>query len=120
QQKLEHFKKEQNSNTLSSNLTTTLYLDRTKNLWIGTDGGGVCRLNTEPPLFNIFPHRVGTFSTTDSYFTKCFYEDEQKNIWFGTANSGFGIYHAQTGALKLVKYTSGGKPITNVGSIFKD
>jgi len=119
-QKFTQYKREPHLNTLSSDLTTTLYLDRTNNLWVGTDGGGVCKLDIKPPLFNIFPSRKGVLSIPDSHFTKCFYEDKHHNIWFGTANSGFGIYNTQTGALKMVKYTTEGKPITNIGSIFKD
>lgn len=120
-QKFTQYKKKVKTNSLSSDLTTVLYLDKTSNLWVGTDGGGVCRIDLKPPLFNIFPEsNKNRFSFLDDYFTKCFYEDGQCRIWFGTANSGFGIYNAQTRALKMVKYTTGGKPITHVGNIFKD
>ena len=119
--KFTQFKKISNSNSLSSDLTTTLCLDKTNNLWVGTDGGGVCRLDLKPPLFNVFKeYDKNRFSFLDDYFTKCFYEDPQRNIWFGTANNGFGIYHSPTGALKLIKSAADGKPITNVGCIFKD
>lgn len=119
-QKFTQYKKQAYPNTLSSDLTTTLYLDRASNLWIGTDGGGVCKLDIKPPLFNIFPNDKNTSSLSDSYFTKCFYEDEHHRLWFGTADNGFGVYNTQTEDLKMVKYTTEGKPITNVSSIFKD
>ena len=119
-QKFTQYKNEPKLHTLSSNLTTILYLDNTNNLWIGTDGGGVCKLDIKPPLFNIFPNHKDLLPLPNNHFTKCFYEDEKQRIWFGTANDGFGIYNPKTGALKMIKHTLDGKPITNVGSIFKD
>ncbi len=113
---LQHYKKEQAAQSLTSNLVTTLYLDRSNNLWTGTDGSGVCRLNTEPPLFNSFPISNKLAINNDNFFTKCFFVDEDEQVWFGTNNSGFGIYNKRTGTLKMI----GENSFDYVSSIFKD
>src|SRR5260370_25261709 len=40
--------------TLPINILSALCIDRSGNLWIGTDGGGVCQLDLKPPNFHVF------------------------------------------------------------------
>jgi len=109
--------------TLPINLISSLWIDRSDNLWIGTDGGGVCKLDLKPPKFNLFPLNEGDYPFLKDYFIKCFYEDEQGRIWFGTHSSGLNIYNPVTRRVKAINYQQfkpNGLPGPIITSIFKD
>jgi signal transduction histidine kinase/ligand-binding sensor domain-containing protein len=46
---------ENNSSSLSNNYITTSFVDRSNNLWIGTEGGGLSRMDLKPKKFKSFP-----------------------------------------------------------------
>lgn len=100
--------------SLPFDMVTCLYIDATNNLWIGTDGGGVSRLNLKPPRFNVYPMSPGVLPALRNNFTRCLYEDERGRIWFGTLNNGFAILDPRTGSL------SNYMPESSVGAIFQD
>jgi signal transduction histidine kinase/ligand-binding sensor domain-containing protein len=109
--------------SLPIDLLTTLYIDRSDNLWVGTDGGGVSRLDLKPPRFKLFPLNEGDYPVLKDYFTKCFYEDHDGNLWFGTHTNGFGILNLQTGDLKQYSHVEGkdlGLPNNIVGVLHED
>ncbi len=90
--------------TLPINIISALCIDRANNLWIGTDGGGVCKLDLKPPKFNLFPLNEGDYPFLKDYFIKCFYEDKAGRIWFGTHSSGLNIFNPVTGNVKSFNY----------------
>src|SRR6185503_12717109 len=90
--------------TLPINIISALCIDRARNLWIGTDGGGVCKLDLKPPKFNLFPLNEGDYPFLKDYFIKCFYEDKEGEIWFGTHSSGLNIFNPATGRIKSFVY----------------
>lgn len=47
-----------NPASISNDIVITSFVDRTRNLWIGTEGGGVSRLDLKPAKFNSFPART--------------------------------------------------------------
>jgi signal transduction histidine kinase/ligand-binding sensor domain-containing protein len=109
--------------SLPFDVTTCVYIDRNDNLWIGTDGGGVARLDLKRPRFNIFPLSLGDYPILKDYFTKCFFEDEERKIWFGTYSSGLNIYNPADGSLINYKHNpriSNSLPGNIVGAIFRD
>lgn len=94
--------------SLPIDLTTVLFIDRADNLWVGTDGGGVSRLDLKPPRFRLFPLNEGDYPELKDYFIKCFYEDTAGNVWFGTHANGLCRINLQTGILR--QYGSYGTP----------
>jgi signal transduction histidine kinase/streptogramin lyase len=108
--------------SLPINILSDTYIDRSDNLWIGTDGGGVSKADLKPPKFNLFPLNEGDYTFLKDYFVKCFYEDQQGRIWFGTYSSGLNRFDPVTGELK--NYNHPGKrtglPGSIISSIFKD
>lgn len=108
--------------SISSDYVTVLTCDRSQNLWIGTDGGGVCKLDLKPSRFNLFPVNENDYALKD-YFVKCMYEDDQKRIWFGTNSNGLSVYDPQDRTIKLFLHqenNAASLPGNNVGAIFKD
>jgi len=108
--------------SLSFNLIRTLLIDRNDNLWIGTDGGGISRLDLKPTKFNLFPLNEGDYPFLQDYFTKCFYEDEQGKIWAGTL-SGLNIFDPKNYSVKNYHYDAADPyslPGNYVACILKD
>ena len=104
--------------SLPINILSVLYIDRANNLWVSTDGAGVCRVDLKPPKFNLFPLNEGDYPQMKDYFVKCFYEDGQRRIWFGTQNSGLNRFDPASGELQNYKLDSGRNDI--VSSILRD
>ncbi len=109
--------------SLPFDITTYLYIDKTNNLWIGTDGGGVARLDLKPSRFSIFPLNQGDYPLLKDYFIRCLYEDEKGRIWFGTLHNGFCIYDPADGSLS--NYANrpedpNSLPVNKVNIIFRD
>ncbi len=101
-------------------LIPSIYIDRADNLWAGTDGGGVCRLDLKPPRFHLFPLNEGDYPSLSDYFIKCFFKDKNGLLWFGTHSDGFCILNTATGTLQNFKkyHTPAGiKPLRVVGAI---
>jgi signal transduction histidine kinase/ligand-binding sensor domain-containing protein len=108
--------------SLPSNYITVLECDQSSNLWIGTDGGGVCKLDLKPSRFNLFPSEESDYPLKD-YFIKCLYEDDLQRIWFGTNSNGLGIYEPQTQKLKTFLHNEKSRqslPGNSVSVIFRD
>lgn len=109
--------------SLPFNITDPLFLDATNNLWIGTDGGGVARLDLKPPRFNIFPFNQGEYPFLKDYFIRCLFEDNTGRIWFGTLHNGLCIYNPKDGTIKNFIHTPGDEyslPTDKVNVIFQD
>ncbi|MBS1626809.1 MAG: hypothetical protein JSR09_04865 [Bacteroidetes bacterium] len=108
--------------SLSIDLVRTLFIDRNDNLWIGTDGGGVCKLDLKPAKFNLFPLNEGDYHFLNNYFTKCFYEDDKGKVYVGTLN-GLNVFNPQDYSVKNYTYNASDKysvPGNYVSAIFKD
>lgn len=108
--------------SLPSDNVTVLASDVAQNLWIGTDGGGVCKLDLKSSRFNLFPLNESDYPLKD-YFVRSIYEDDQKRIWFGTNSNGLAIFNPATLSIKNFLHSetnSSSIPGNNVGAIFKD
>lgn len=104
----------------SANINT-LFIDRSRNLWVGTDGEGAYKLDIKTPKFNCFPVNT-TFETTagNGLMVKSVYCDEQGRFWIGSFYQGLLVYDPRTRQCQRVALPSfkpGGAP---VGTIMKD
>lgn len=73
-----HFKfSEKEKNSISSNYVFALYKDSKNNLWIGTSGAGICRMNLNTLS-------IQRFSDYKYRSVTSIIEDNDNNIWFGT------------------------------------
>jgi signal transduction histidine kinase/ligand-binding sensor domain-containing protein/DNA-binding response OmpR family regulator len=76
------FRADGRQRSLNDNHIYCLYLDAQQNLWIGTNGGGLSRLNTRTGVFGTFTDRDGLPSNT----VKSIIEDNKGYLWLSTNN----------------------------------
>ena len=80
--------------SLSKNVITSLFEDKSGIIWIGTNGGGLNKYN---PKQKKFRHYNKTRITGSLSYNKirAIYEDRQKNIWIGTEGGGINFLPAE-------------------------
>ncbi|MBO9562150.1 MAG: response regulator, partial [Niastella sp.] len=77
-----HFENDTGSvNSLSANTVNAIYEDADQQLWLGTEGGGLCRLNRERTSFARFTINEGL----PSNFVFKILEDDQRLLWISTS-----------------------------------
>lgn len=70
-----------------------IFYDPAGLLWIGTEGGGVVKLDLDPVNFRSFPS--ASFSKK-SIYTKSLYGDDDGNIWMGTFKNWIYLFNIYT------------------------
>ena len=81
--------------SLSHDFCASLLLDRSGRLWVGTIGGGVCRLDDTGTGFVVYrphaddPHSLGGDSVS------CLLEDRAGRLWVGTNDGGVSRYDSE-------------------------
>ncbi|WP_346882618.1 two-component regulator propeller domain-containing protein [uncultured Algibacter sp.] len=83
-----------NLNSISKNIVNVIYQDRTGILWIGTNGGGV---NKVDPNRKQFQHINKTSDPNSLSYDKirAFYEDSNNNLWVGTEGGGLNLLNTE-------------------------
>ncbi len=110
-----------NLESLGSNITNKLFIDKSENLWIGCDGQGVSKLNLASNKFRLY--RAGYNSTFNfsTNFIKCFYQDENKSVWIGTHNDGIHIWNRKTDeVVKVNRKETNANVVNTIASINKN
>lgn len=105
--------------SLPNNLVSCYLIDNAQNLWIGTDGGGVCFVDLKPSKFNLFPQDEGDYTNIDNFFTKSFFEDAQERIWVGSHDAGLNIIEPYSLKVKNISQING-KKLCAIGAVFQD
>ena len=85
--------------SLSINLTLTLLIDRSENLWVGTEGGGLCRADLKAPKFRRYPDSRAVRTGATGIMVKSVFK-QGDDILFGTFDSGLQVVDARSGAVK--------------------
>jgi signal transduction histidine kinase/ligand-binding sensor domain-containing protein len=101
---------------LQENTIVRLYIDKSQNLWVGTDGGGVYKLDIKPPKFHCYFPRSGSESGA---MVKSLYSDDSGKIWIGLYSRGVVTYDPKTGIEKTIEAISKTEAM-QVNCIFKD
>lgn len=83
--------------SLSHNLVTTLTLDQTGVLWVGTLGGGLNRFDETRASFERFRHDPDDSSTLSSEDVVSVYHTDDGLMWVGTWGGGLNLFDPATG-----------------------
>ncbi len=76
------------STSLPHNYIVYLFEDSRQNLWICTNGGGLCLYDKESESFLSFVHDPLDTSSISNNYVMCANEDKNGNLWFGTFGKG--------------------------------
>ncbi|MCH8318854.1 MAG: hypothetical protein IIA88_10240, partial [Bacteroidetes bacterium] len=91
-----NYKKELvNPTGINDHFIRTLYKDRSNNLWIGTMGSGLNKVNLVPKKFILYQKRVNDPVSLSSNYIRAIQEDNRGNIWIGTLIGGLNRFDPQ-------------------------
>ncbi|CAM1363207.1 two-component regulator propeller domain-containing protein [Tenacibaculum xiamenense] len=89
---------------LSNRIFTTLFLDKEDNIWAGTDGDGLYKINSKTRKIEVYKkERANEFSLTSNTIVNI-NQDSRGNIWIVTKYGGFDIIPKQS---KYINYHKG-------------
>ncbi|MBE0661178.1 MAG: hypothetical protein IH597_01820 [Bacteroidales bacterium] len=91
------FSKSTKGESKSEMSVTNAFTDDADNLWIGTDGSGLCQLMADPPGFSLVNKIFLPSGESLLPFVRCFYEDDDKLLWFGTHREGLFRWNRKSG-----------------------
>jgi signal transduction histidine kinase/ligand-binding sensor domain-containing protein/DNA-binding response OmpR family regulator len=105
------FKYNRVSNSFSGNLMSSgtriaaLTQDKQKNLWIGSDGGGVWYLpaKTERPVPYLSSSGTALINSNAVY---ALYEDNDERKWIGTLRGGINVIHSRSTYFRNISFPS--------------
>jgi ligand-binding sensor domain-containing protein/AraC-like DNA-binding protein len=116
-----------NPHSLGSNIIFTIFEDRKKVLWIGTDGGGLNRMDAgknkdSAPSFTRFTENPAKTETFGLDHVTAINEDRYGTLWIGTQN-GLLEYNRENETFKRYKAVSGNNSTIShnyIRRIYKD
>ena len=90
--------------SLPNDQVIDIHEDQHGELWVGTDGGGLARLDPTTGSFEIFRHERGNASSLSDDNIRSIYEDGEGQMWIGTAQGGLNRFHRATGRFTRYKH----------------
>jgi ligand-binding sensor domain-containing protein/signal transduction histidine kinase len=91
------------SNSLSINPYKSVLSDSKGNLWFGTFGQGLYRLNDSDVLHH-FVHNPADNKSLAQNAINCLYEDRSGVLWIGTFGAGMSVYDPWANKFELIKH----------------
>ncbi len=91
------------STSLSSNNINAIYQDHSGNIWVGTDGGGICKFDPATGKFTRYPYiRNNLFNhnnhgALDDALVYFIVEDKNGTLWVGTNRGSLNRFNRNTG-----------------------
>jgi ligand-binding sensor domain-containing protein/signal transduction histidine kinase/DNA-binding response OmpR family regulator len=96
----QHIRMSENEMGLSIRTVNTLFLDRDKNIWIGTYSGGINFISSLTEKFLKYQHNPYDNSTINYPKVWGLCEDKTGNIWVGTDGAGLDRLNPETNTIK--------------------
>ncbi|NII83757.1 hybrid sensor histidine kinase/response regulator transcription factor [Pedobacter sp. SG908] len=89
-----------------------------KELWIGTEGGGINIFNQVTKEVSYLKNQPGNHKSISSNFIKTLFKDKDGNLWIGTFSGTLDVFNANTNTIEHRSTES--DRITEVNSIIED
>jgi len=87
----------ENPNSLGGNFVQALHEDASGTLWVGTNGGGISKLDRETGHFVHLRHDPGDPNSLSNNIVLALYEDREGMLWIGTSGGGLDRLDPDTG-----------------------
>ncbi len=98
---IKHFKLDsENPNSLSGNFIRQILEYPEGTLWIGTDGGGLNKLDLATESVTRFKHDPQNSNSISSDEIRALHLDSEKTLWIGTDGGGLNKMNPETGEFK--------------------
>jgi len=98
--KFTHYKHNSSPESLGTNNVLDILEDGRDNLWIGTDGGGLDRVDGRTGRFTHFTHSITDKSSICGNYVLALCEDHEGNIWAGTWGDGITVVNREGKVIK--------------------
>lgn len=103
-------------NSLSTNSLLCIAEDKDKNLWIGTNHGGVVRYSMEDEKFYRYTMASGDPTALPGSVVRCIHIDPDNSVWIGT-HSGLAKYDKTKDSFRQVRLSEDTKATHDIRSI---
>ena len=107
-------------NTLSANSVQSLIEDDHGNLWIGTWGGGLDKLDPTTDRFTHYRYDPDDSNSISGDRVKSLARDSRGYLWVGTIDAGLNKFDPATGTFTRYRNDSNGQFVQAVNSIIED
>lgn len=97
----------------------SLYQDSKENIWVGTSGNGLIKLNSKGQFIDNYHHKSNDRFSISSNFIFSILEDKKGNLWIGTTDNGIDCYDTKRGIFKNFKPIKNVEYQQNVNAILK-
>ena len=103
----QHIQMSENEFGLSIRSVNSMFLDRDKNIWIGTYSGGINFISSLTEKFQKYQHNPYDNSTINYPKVWGICEDKSGNIWVGTDGAGLDRLNPKTNSIKHFTHKKG-------------
>jgi len=118
------FKNNANDNkSISNNIIYSLFESKNKTLWIGTNGGGLCKYDKETERFTNYKLDTNNINSINCDVIRVIFEDKYGNLWIGTNSGGLNKFDSKNEIFTHYVYSSDNEnsiPSNRVNSIIED
>ena len=73
-------------------IVNSLCIDRSQNLWVGTEGNGIFKLDIKQPKFSCYKPDPSPDDDGSGLMVKSLYKDDSGKIWIGTYDNGLIVF----------------------------
>jgi signal transduction histidine kinase/ligand-binding sensor domain-containing protein/DNA-binding response OmpR family regulator len=107
-----------NENSLPTNSLLCIAEDGDKNIWIGTNHGGVVRYSTVHEKFYRYASVENDSSLLPGSVVRCIHSDADNSVWIGT-HSGLARYDKQKDRFKIIRFSKNADVRYDIRAIFQ-
>lgn len=104
-----------NPKSLSHNFIHTIFKDRSSNLWLGTDEGGLIFFDRENDSFTSYNHNPEDSTSLSHVRVQTIEQDPDGNLWVGTYGGGINYFDVKSGRFTRYRHEP-----NNNGSLSSD
>jgi signal transduction histidine kinase/ligand-binding sensor domain-containing protein len=90
-----------NPTSLRNSFTTSLLVDKSGTLWVGTAGGGLNKYNSINQSFTAYIHEPNNPQSLSDNNVQTLYQDRAGAMWIGTERGGINLFDTRTGRSRV-------------------